>query len=99
MIRAGSAMEQAIQSFSHDVTELLPRSALGIGEWIVAELPCIPAMATKPLSSSCIIEEEPVFVINLWKERNGFGTMYGQDRTADEYILKSTGFPMPMAHN
>lgn len=92
-------MEQAIKTLGHDVTELLPRGALRIGEWIVAELRRIPAVPAKPPRLGGMIEEEPVLVINLWEECEGFGAMDSEDRTTDEDILASTGFPMPMADN
>jgi transposase len=46
-----------------------------------------------------VIKEEPVFVIDLGKERDRFGTMDGQYRTADEDILVSASTPMPMTDN
>jgi hypothetical protein len=89
-------VQQAVHALCHDVTKLLHRGALRIGEWIIAKLSCVPARPAKATLNRIVIEKEPVLIIDFREERNGLGSVYRQERTADEDILIFSRFPVSM---
>lgn len=81
-------LEERVKPLSEDVAEFLARRAVRVPERVVPQLRGgNPGTAEVPVHG-VLIAEQPVLVVNVREEAEGFRAVYCERGAADENVLK-----------